>query len=63
MGVEVVGSLAVHQGRVDQAFAHELTGDGRELANDAWTLPDMYRYRAERLEPADVPDPIAAFLE
>jgi len=63
MGVEVVGNLAVKERKVDREFARELTRAGREFANDAWTLPDMHAYRPERLAPADVRDPIAAFLE
>jgi hypothetical protein len=62
MGVVVVGRLDVDAGAVRSAFAGELAMSGRELANDAWTLPDMYRHGPERLAPADVDDPIAAFL-
>ena len=62
MGVTVAGNLAVRADRVEEHFARELMRAGRELANDAWTLPDMYRYNPERLAPADVLDPIAAFL-
>lgn len=62
MGVSVVGNLPVDDELVEAAFGRELARSGRELANDAWTLPDTYRYNPDRLEPADVRDPIAAFL-
>jgi hypothetical protein len=63
MRVEVIGNLPVAEHRVREAFAKELTTTGREFANDAWTLPDMYEYRPEQLAPADVRDPILAFLQ
>jgi hypothetical protein len=63
MGVSVVANLPVNGRKVEKEFAHELRRPGRELANDAWTLPDTYRYQPDRLSPADVRDPIAAFLE
>jgi hypothetical protein len=62
MRVSIVGNLPVHAAKVEAAFGRELETSGREFANDAWTLPDTYRYRPERLTPADVRDPIAAFL-
>jgi hypothetical protein len=62
MGVTVVGNLPVNARKVEKEFARELRRNGRELANDAWTLPDTYRYKPERLAPADVRDPVAAFL-
>ena len=33
-----------------------------DFANDAWTLPDTHRHKPDRLAPADVRDPVAAFL-
>jgi len=63
MRVEVVGNLPVNSSRVRAKFDRELTRAGREFANDAWTLPDTYRYQPDRLAPADVRDPIATFLE
>jgi hypothetical protein len=63
MGVAVVGNLQVNRTLVESTFAKELARSGREFANDAWTLPDMYSYRPERLAPADVEDPLATFLE
>ena len=63
MGISVVGNLPVNRAAVAQEFAGELGRSGREFANDAWTLPDTYRYQPERLAPADVRDPVAAFLE
>lgn len=62
MGVAVVGNLPVNTRKVEEEFTRELTRSGRELANDAWTLPDTYRYKPERLAPADVRDPVAKFL-
>ncbi len=62
MGVSVVGNLPVNTRKVEREFTHELTRDGRDFANDAWTLPDTYRLQPERLAPADCRDPIAAFL-
>lgn len=62
MGVEVIGNLPVAEHRVREAFAQELRTTGREFANDAWTLPDMYEHRPEQLAPAAVRDPILAFL-
>ena len=63
MGVSVVGNLRVNRPKIEQAFARELARAGREFANDAWTLPDTYRHQPERLAPADVRDPVAAYLE
>ena len=63
MGVAVVGNLPVNRALVESTFARELAHSGREFANDAWTLPAGYRYRREQLGPADVDDPLAAFLE
>jgi hypothetical protein len=63
MGVDIVGNLPVSESKVDAAFAEELKRNGRVFANDAWTLPHTYRYKPERLAPADVLDPVAAFLE
>jgi hypothetical protein len=62
MRVEVIGTLAVAEDLVREAFAKELATAGREFANDAWTLPDLYMYRSESLAPADAHDPIQAFL-
>jgi hypothetical protein len=62
MRVEVLGNLAMNEQRVRTEFAKELATAGRELANDAWTLPDMYEHRPQLLAPANVPDPIRAFL-
>jgi hypothetical protein len=62
MRVEMLGKLAVNEPRVRAAFAGELATAGREFANDAWTLPDMYEHRPQLLAPANVPDPIRAFL-
>lgn len=62
MGVTVVGNLPVNTRLVEKEFARELGCGGRDFANDAWTLPDMYGYNPERLSPADVRDPIATFL-
>lgn len=62
MRVEVVGNVPVDRDAVEQAFRTELGRAGRELANDSWTLPDMYEHRPECLAPADVDDPVAAFL-
>ena len=62
MGVSVVGNHPVNERKVESEFRRELGLAGRELANDAWTLPDTYGYQPERLAPADVRDPIAAFL-
>lgn len=62
MGVSVVGNLPVDSRHVELTFARELKRGGREFANDAWTLPDTYRYDPARLAPADVADPVAAFL-
>jgi len=62
MGVVVVGNRRVDDARVADAFPHELTRSGRDFANDAWTLPDTYRHKPDRLAPADVRDPVAAFL-
>jgi hypothetical protein len=63
MGVDIVGNLPVSESKVDAAFAEELKRNGRVFANDAWTLPHTYSYKPERLAPADVLDPVAAFLE
>jgi len=63
MRVSVVGNLTVDDTRVRKTFRHELDRAGRDFANDAWTLPDTYRYQPERLAPVEVRDPIAAFLE
>jgi hypothetical protein len=63
MGMTVVGNVPVDSRRAEASFGSELTRSGRELANDAWTLPDTYRYNPDRLAPADVRDPVAAFLE
>jgi hypothetical protein len=41
-----VDARAVHE-----AFAPELARPGRDFANDAWTLPDLFQYRSERLGP------------
>jgi len=62
IGVTVVGNLQVNRKLVESTFAKELARSGRDFANDAWTLPDMYSYRPERLAPADVEDPLATFL-
>jgi hypothetical protein len=62
MRVEVVGRVEVAGARVAEEFAAELRRSGREFANDAWTLPDMYRHDPARLTPADADDPIARFL-
>ena len=62
MRLEVLGNLGVNEPRVRAAFAAELATSGREFANDAWTLPDMYQHRPQLLAPVDVPDPIRAFL-
>ena len=62
MEVDVVGNLPVKARVVREAFAAELARPGREFANDAWTLPDLFQYRPDRLAPADVADPISAFL-
>jgi hypothetical protein len=62
MRVEVVGNVSIAEQSVREAFANQLTTSGREFANDAWTLPDMYLHRPELLAPADVRDPIEAFL-
>lgn len=63
MGVSRVGNLPVSSTRVEAEFLVELGRSGRDLANDAWTLPDTYRYNPERLAPVDVVDPVATFLE
>ena len=63
MRVEVLGNKSVAEQRVLEAFAKELATGGREFANDAWTLPDMYPHRPQLLGPADVRDPIQAFLD
>ena len=63
MGVTVVGNLPVNARKVGKEFAQDLRRAGREFANDAWTLPDTYSSKPDRLAPADVRDPIAAFLE
>jgi hypothetical protein len=62
MRVEVLGSQPVADELVRGTFAKELATSGREFANDAWTLPDLYDHRPELLAPADVGDPIRAFL-
>jgi hypothetical protein len=62
MRVETVGRLAVDDARVEAEFAAELRRRGREFANDAWTLPDLYDHAPERLAPADVEDPVSRFL-
>jgi hypothetical protein len=62
MGVSVIGNLPIDGRQVELTFAGELKRSGREFANDAWTLPDTYRYNPERLAPADVVDPVEAFL-
>ena len=62
MGIDVVGNLPVNAHKVAKEFRRELESAGREFANDAWTLPDTYHHQPERLAPADVRDPIAAFL-
>jgi hypothetical protein len=62
MGVSIVGKLTVNSSRIEQDFADELTHSGGEFANDAWTLPDAFHRQPERFAPADVRDPIAAFL-
>jgi hypothetical protein len=62
MRVEVVGRLDVDEEEVEAEFAPELRRSGRELANDAWTLPDLYDQMPERFAPADVDDPIGRFF-
>jgi hypothetical protein len=62
MRVEVVGTLDVDVEAVEREFARELRRRGGEFANDAWTLPDTFRHRPDRLAPLDVDDPVAAFL-
>ena len=62
MRVEVVGRLEVDDARVESEFAGELSRPGREFANDAWTLPDLYDHMPERLAPADIDDPVSRFL-
>jgi hypothetical protein len=62
MEVDVVRNLAVNSRAVREPLAAELARPGRDFANDAWTLPDLFQYRPERLGPADVADLIDAFL-
>jgi hypothetical protein len=62
MQVEVVANLPVNADRVTEEFGDELEMPGREFANDAWTLPDLYAHRPEQLSPIDVDDPIRQFL-
>jgi hypothetical protein len=62
MRVEVLGNLGVNEPRVRAAFAGGLATSGRELAKRRVDFARMYEHRPQLLAPANVPDPIRAFL-